>query len=128
MQLFSHIHQMSPDNSQSLSVQESFAYRHVTMNNGVGGHPGFAWASSRWALERTHGLIDEHILGSGDYLMALALVRKSEQKYLTRMSSIFVSVMKSFEAKCRRHLIKLGFVNVKFFAFILNLNLVFKWV
>ncbi len=124
LQLFSHIHQMSPNKSQSLYVQESFAYRHVTLNNGLGGHPGFAWASSRWTLERTSGLIDEHILGSSDYLIALALVHKSHQKYLNRMSSVFVNVMKSFEEKCDKHLIKLSFINVKLFYsnFFLNLS------
>jgi len=37
-------------------------------------HPGFAWAARRTALDAVGGLVDWAILGSGDHLMARALV------------------------------------------------------
>lgn len=41
-----------------------------------GGHPGFAWAARREAINRLGGLIDFGVLGSADRHMACALVGK----------------------------------------------------
>ena len=87
------------------------------------GHPGFAWASTRWALEKTNGLIDQHILGSSDYLMALALIHKIEEKYLirNRMSLAFLAIIKSFEENCSRYMMKYSIINVNInFIHLLN--------
>ena len=65
-------------------------------------------------VERKSGLIDERILGSSDYLIALALVHKSHQKYLNCMSDVFVINEVSFEKKCDKHLTKLSFTNVNY--------------
>jgi hypothetical protein len=39
---------------------------------------GLAWACTRWAFEKTHGLLDINIVGSGDKFTALALINKVE--------------------------------------------------
>lgn len=45
------------------------------------GHPGYAWAANREALDQVGGLIDFAILGAGDRHMALGLVGQMEQSF-----------------------------------------------
>lgn len=45
------------------------------------GHPGYAWAATREALDATGGLIDFAILGAGDRHMALGLVGCMDQSF-----------------------------------------------
>lgn len=45
------------------------------------GHPGYAWAANRSALDRLGGLIDFAILGAGDRHMALGLVGCMDQSF-----------------------------------------------
>jgi hypothetical protein len=61
---------------------KSFCYQHrrgfrVNCRTGDGyvfGHPGYAWAARRRALDAVGGLIDTGILGAGDHHMAYSLI------------------------------------------------------
>ena len=116
LQLYSQVVNMGPDN-ETLNVENSVGFQYK-MNSILDdcnlGHPGFAWATSRFAFEKTNGLIDEHILGSSDYLMSLALLGKSSniEKFLnkSRMNPVFASLVKNFEKKCQTY--RLNFSNV----------------
>jgi hypothetical protein len=51
------------------------------------GHPGYAWAATKEALDGLGGLIDFSILGAGDRHMALGLIGCIEQSFGTRSSA-----------------------------------------
>ena len=54
-----------------------FAFDYITKTSN-GYHPGYAWACKRESFEQMNGLFDFAILGSGDQIMALAFIQKSE--------------------------------------------------
>jgi len=90
VQLFSHAvdmdqHQMTMRvfNSAGYMYQKEKPY----INGGVDQwHPGFAWAMTRKSYEKIGGLYDKAILGSGDNIMMLSLI-KNEMKSLHEMST-----------------------------------------
>lgn len=67
-------------NGEHLQVHESFAKLWtagrpiVPAGPYAFGHPGYAWAATRQALEWTGGLIETAALGAADHHMALALI------------------------------------------------------
>ena len=83
VQLFSHCCDMAP-NMSSMSVFNSAGYQFVRNNKYVTGginysHPGFAWAMTRKAYERSGGLFDMGILGAGDIVNLYSLLGTAEQ-------------------------------------------------
>jgi len=90
VQIFSHAVDMD-HLGQGMSVFNSFGYQyakgHPYVNSGINyWHPGFAWACTREAYEKMGGLYEVSILGSGDNIMALALI-KSGLKALNEISN-----------------------------------------
>ena len=90
VQIFSHAVDMD-HLGQGMSVFNSFGYQyakgHPYVNVGINyWHPGFAWACTREAYEKMGGLYQVSILGSGDNIMALALI-KSGLKALNEISN-----------------------------------------
>jgi hypothetical protein len=101
LQMFSYAQDMNPDYEPVNQPSTGFMYKWLTAAppphdprlleprvinfgysygaGGVYGHPGFAWAARKDALDRVGGLIDFAILGSGDYHMATALVGQVER-------------------------------------------------
>jgi hypothetical protein len=75
VQLFSHACDMDA-RGYNMNVFTSFGYCWVHGIRGGTGpnypHPGYAWAITRRTYERTGGLFQEAVLGSGDYIMAKA--------------------------------------------------------
>ena len=81
VQLWSHATDLDK-NENSMSVFNSGGYKFVkntaTYNESKGinyWHPGFAWACTRKAYEKMDGLYDLSILGSGDNIMMLSLLK-----------------------------------------------------
>lgn len=81
VQLWSHATDLDK-NENSMSVFNSAGYKFVkntaTYNESKGinyWHPGFAWACTRKAYEKMNGLYDLSILGSGDNIMMLSLLK-----------------------------------------------------
>jgi hypothetical protein len=85
VQMFSHAQDMGPD-YQPLERHVGFMYAHQhgllkgqPYTYAGQGHPGYAWAARRDALDKVGGLIDWAILGAGDTHMALALIGRVRQ-------------------------------------------------
>jgi len=79
IQLWSQADNMDNDKS-TINIPNSFGYQYAKGNkySGIGvnfWHPGYAWACTRQAYEKMGGLYDKAILGSGDSIMALCLIK-----------------------------------------------------
>lgn len=85
VQMFSVALDMDRDRS-TMNAFSSFGYKYVhapidpqtgyKLKEGMGAnywHPGFAWAIRRDLYEEMGGLLDMAVIGSGDYLMAMAI-------------------------------------------------------
>ena len=82
VQIFSHCVDMD-DKKNNLNISNSFCYsfnkNKKYIKTGIDfWHPGFAWAITRKAYEKMGGLYDKGVLGSGDSIMALSFLNKSE--------------------------------------------------
>lgn len=71
-------------------------------------HPGYAWAITRKAYERIGGLYDHGILGSGDYVMLLALLGRGNNFINSRYSADFVDSVMRFQDKISK--LRFGYV------------------
>lgn len=87
VQMFSHSIDLDP-NYAPMHTYTGFVYNYYhkikEIDNGYSkyfGHPGYAWAARREALDAVGGLIDEAILGAADMHMACALVGKATSSY-----------------------------------------------
>jgi hypothetical protein len=117
---------MGPD-GQVMERFQSFMYRYV---NGMStqkmvndkynsfGHPGFAWAYRREALELLGGnlnsggpLLDTAILGAADHHMALAYVGRAEQTIPGNINQAYYDAVMIWQERALRHLSKdVGYV------------------
>ena len=82
VQIFSHCLDMDNEKN-NLNMFNSFGYsfnknKKYTTKGIDYWHPGFAWAITRKAYEKLGGLYDKGVLGSGDSIMALSLIKKSK--------------------------------------------------
>jgi hypothetical protein len=64
------------------------------------GHPGYAWAATRTAINTMGGLYDRSILGSGDRNMAYALIGRVEQSYNENIAESYKRDLKDYEREC----------------------------
>jgi hypothetical protein len=72
-------------------------------------HPGYAWAMRREAWEALGGLYDVSVLGSGDHLMAWAML--GENQLPGTMSPGYIKSLVDWQGRCERLMNKdLGFV------------------
>ena len=79
VQIWSHCDDMDADKT-TMRIFHSFGYQYTKGNKYTGlgvnyWHPGYAWACTRKAYEKMGGLYDYAILGSGDNIMALSLIK-----------------------------------------------------
>lgn len=83
-------------------------------NDGVatkqGGHPGYAWAWRRSAINAVGGLIDFSILGSADWQMACGLLGKIEDSINYQISEGYMRHLQEWGAKARRLRRNVGYV------------------
>ena len=80
VQIFSHCIDMDQEKN-NLNIFNSFGYcfekqKKYTTKGTDYWHPGYAWAITRKAYEKINGIYDKGILGSGDSIIAMALINK----------------------------------------------------
>jgi hypothetical protein len=68
------------------------------------GHPGYAWAATRQALEHVGGLIETAALGAGDHHMALALAGHAEISLPGCESAAYREPILRWQARARQHI------------------------
>jgi hypothetical protein len=79
--------------------------------SGASGHPGFAWAARREAIDHVGGIIDIGILGSGDRHMACGLVGQMSKSYSGGLHPAYGEELAAWEARAERHISRdVGFV------------------
>lgn len=64
------------------------------------GHPGFAWAAGRDAINAMGGLLDFGILGAGDHHQALALIGGAEYSMPGGITAAYHDDVMEFQARC----------------------------
>ena len=87
VQLFSHCVNMDRQEN-TIGICSGFGYNHCKQRpkfqpKGTFDywHPGYAWAMTRKAYEQLGGIYELGILGAGDYIIALSLIKKAELYY-----------------------------------------------
>jgi len=111
VQIFSHAIDMDKDET-SLNHFNSFGYsfcknKKYTTKGLDYWHPGFAWAITRKAYEKIGGLYDVGVLGSGDNIMAIALINKCEKLMNINYSEDYNNSMVEFQKKAKT--LRLGY-------------------
>jgi len=71
-------------------------------------HPGFAWACTRRAYEQMGGLYESAILGSGDNVMAFALIGRGVMAVHADSTPAYKNSI--YEFQCRARGLRLGYV------------------
>jgi hypothetical protein len=75
------------------------------------GHPGYAWAFTRQALESVGGLIEIGALGAGDHHMALALIGESKWSLPSFVHNNYADAIARWERHAVKHInMRLGFL------------------
>ncbi len=64
------------------------------------GHPGYAWAATRRAINTMGGLYDRSILGSGDRNMAYALIGRVAMSYNEAITEAYKRDLADYEQEC----------------------------
>jgi hypothetical protein len=105
-------------NQQAIKVHKGFMSEYLKGNLTSkssyysSGHPGFAWAARREAVDSLGGVIDIGILGSGDRHMACALVGKVELSYSGGLHPNYGKELKIWQDRAERHVKRdVGFVS-----------------
>lgn len=97
IQMFSESQDLTPNYEPFSFKHTSFAHKYVQKGfskneSGEGyhqdknGHPGYAWAANREAMDILGGVFDQAILGAGDRHMAYALVGQAAHSFPAGMS------------------------------------------
>jgi hypothetical protein len=68
------------------------------------GHPGYAWAYTRQALEWVGGLIETAIMGAADHHMAMALIGRVGESIPRNATAGYKSPLYSWQARACRHI------------------------
>lgn len=71
-------------------------------------HPGFGWACTRKAYEKMGGLYETAILGSGDNIMALALIQKVRKAINEQSHPDYIQSAVDFQERIKS--LRLGYV------------------
>jgi hypothetical protein len=114
IQPWSHAQDMDPDGAPLNKKPEiSFCYawyndmemewNHKKYSSGTG-HPGYAWAARREALDKVGGLIDFAVLGSGDRHMAYGLVDKIEFSVHPNVHPNYLKHLKYWQVRARHYI------------------------
>jgi hypothetical protein len=112
VQIFSHAVDMDKDET-TLNIFNSFGYSYAKNKQYTSKgldywHPGFAWAITRKAYEKIGKLYDVGVLGSGDNIMAFALINKSKHYVNSKYSDDYNNSMLEFQEKAKT--LRLGYV------------------
>ena len=112
VQLFSHCVDLS-EKETALNIFNGFGYSFCQEKPYIMGgkdywHPGFAWAMTRKAYEKIGGIYDEGVLGSGDNIMALAFINKTERMNNEDYHEDYNQSMIDFQEKAKN--LRLGYI------------------
>ena len=112
VQIFSHCVDMD-QNKNTLNLFNSFGYKYTKNSKHIPSgldywHPGFAWACTRTAYEKMNGLYELSILGSGDNIMAFALIQKVLAAIHTNSSDNYKQSVLDFQERVKT--LRLGYV------------------
>jgi hypothetical protein len=76
------------------------------------GHPGYAWAASRQALEWLGGLVDTAALGAADHHMALALLGRVMETVPGNLHSAYAAPLLRWQKRATQHInLNIGYVH-----------------
>jgi hypothetical protein len=111
VQLFSHCVDMSSQNT-NLHIFNGFGYsfsknKKYRSSGTDYWHPGYAWAMTRKAYEKIGGLYDKGILGSGDRVMALSFINKTEYANHANFHEDYNKSMVLYQTKAKQ--LRLGY-------------------
>jgi hypothetical protein len=115
VQMFSHAVDLSPHHN-IIQNHNGFVYSYLNKikpnnKNYSNWHPGFAWATTKNALNSVGGLIEEAILGSADSYMAYALINKLDLIINKKLSKNYIRRIKKWELLAQEHIKKnIGYV------------------
>lgn len=126
VQLFQNAIDLGPD-GETMKIHTGFAASYLSGAKipmpgeisyyGYGGpgnlwHPGYAWAARREALDGLGGLYDVSILGSGDHLMAWALIGHGAERLPSSMSKGYRYSLQLWENNAEKFIQRdIGFVH-----------------
>ena len=105
VQLFSHAQDVGP-RFEPMKIHTGFMhdYYHGTqvmeLDYMSPGHPGYAWAATRGALDAVGGFIDHGILGSGDRHMADAMIGKVDLGYHPDIHTNYKALCLAWQKRC----------------------------
>jgi hypothetical protein len=75
------------------------------------GHPGFAWAARREAIDHVGGLLDIGVLGSGDRHMCMSMIAAAQQSFASDVTSEYARHVMRWQERCEKHIRRdVGFV------------------
>ena len=112
IQLWSHCDDMDSD-KLAMRIFHSFGYQYSKgkkyMQTGVNyWHPGYAWACTRKAYDKMGGLFESAILGAGDNIIALSLIRNGLKAINKNSSDGYKKMVLDFENKIKN--LRLGYI------------------
>lgn len=109
VQMFSHAQDLSPRH-EPMKLHTGFVYdwyHSHDFNPGGGyaeGHPGYAWAARREALDFVGGLMDFPILGSADRHMACALIGKARDSMNKELHPNYKKMVLEWEERAEKYI------------------------
>jgi hypothetical protein len=107
VQMFQHAIDLGPT-GESLQIHQGFLYSHFTdkpkpeKGKYAHWHPGYAWAARREAIDALGGLYDVSVLGSGDHLMAWALLGQGASSLPSQMTQSYKDTLADWERRATR--------------------------
>lgn len=114
VQLFSHVLDLDY-HENVINVFSSFGYQYAKNREYCKGgnpqrlfHPGMAWACTRKAYDKIGGMYERSIIGSGDHIMALALVSLADLSLSKGVSPEYLQSVLEYQEKCKQ--LRLGYV------------------
>ena len=108
VQMYSQSINLTPDYETLGTVRRSFLAAYTDNPNVVFSkeygfpHPGFAWAATREAINELGGLPDTHILGSGDLMLARALIGRVEEGLNPDLSNGYKESLSLLQDRCNK--------------------------
>ena len=76
------------------------------------GHPGYAWAYTRQALEWVGGLADTAALGAADHHMAMALIGRVHDSYPSNIEQSYKTPLLRWQTRASQHISRnIGFLS-----------------
>ena len=78
----------------------------TTAHEGVkgNGHPGYAWAATREAIDNLGGILDTAILGSADNHMAHAFIGKVEKTFYSGMTTNYKNQLLEYQRRSKEYI------------------------